>query len=254
MIAALRANKVPAVTLAFWVAKIFATTVGETGGDAVSMSLNLGYLVATAIFAVIFLVALALQLAAKRYHPFTYWFVIVATTTVGTTISDYLDRTAGLGYPLASLLLFALVIAILLAWKFTTGSIAVAHIADRRSEAFYWCAILVSNTLGTALGDYLSDTWDFGFDGGAAVFGGLILLIALLYKFTALPRPYLFWAAFILTRPLGATVGDIITKPMAQGGLSLDRIGASLVILAAMTAVIVFTSLRKPAAPGIAGH
>ena len=241
------ASKVPAVTLAFWIAKIFATTVGETGGDAVSMSLNLGYLAATGIFAVVFLVALALQLAAKRYHPFTYWFVIVATTTVGTTISDYLDRTAGLGYPLASLILFALVIAILLVWKFTTGSISVAHIADRRDEAFYWCAILVSNTLGTALGDYLSDTWDFGFDGGAVIFGGLIVLIAALYKFTSLPRAYLFWAAFILTRPLGATVGDIITKPLAQGGLNLDRIGASVVILAAMTAVIVFTSLRKPA-------
>jgi uncharacterized membrane-anchored protein len=247
-------SKVPAVTLAFWVAKIFATTVGETGGDAVSMSLNLGYLVATAIFAAIFLVALGLQLAARRYHPFTYWFVIVATTTVGTTISDYLDRTAGLGYPLASLLLFSLVIAILAAWKFTTGSISVAHIADRRNETFYWCAILVSNTLGTALGDYLSDTWDFGFDGGAAVFGSLILLIALLYKFTALPRPALFWAAFILTRPLGATVGDIITKPLSQGGLNLDRIGASLVILAAMAAVIAFTSLRKPAPLGAAGH
>ena len=249
-----RASKVPAVTLAFWIAKIFATTVGETGGDAVSMSLNLGYLVATAIFAVVFLVALVLQLAAKRYHPFNYWFVIVATTTVGTTISDYLDRTAGLGYPLASLLLFSMVIAILLVWKLTTGSISVAHIADRRNEAFYWCAILVSNTLGTALGDYLSDTWAFGFDGGALVFGGLIILIAILYKATSLPHPYLFWAAFILTRPLGATVGDIITKPLAQGGLSLDRIGASLVILAAMTAVIVFTNLRKPAPLGTAGH
>jgi uncharacterized membrane-anchored protein len=250
----LRASKVPTVTLAFWVAKIFATTVGETGGDAVSMSLNLGYLVATGIFAAIFLVALALQLAARRYHPFTYWFVIVATTTVGTTISDYLDRTAGLGYPLASALLFSLVIVILLVWRFTTGSISVAHISDRRNETFYWCAILVSNTLGTALGDYLSDTWDFGFDGGAVVFGSLILLIAILYKTTSLPRPWLFWAAFILTRPLGATVGDIITKPVAHGGLNLDRIAASLVILAAMAACIAFTSLRKPASPGAAGH
>lgn len=241
------ASKVPAVTLAFWIAKIFATTVGETGGDAVSMSLNLGYAVATGIFAVVFLVALALQLSAKRYHPFTYWFVIVATTTVGTTISDYLDRTAGLGYPLASLLLFSLVIAILVAWRLTTGSISVAHIADRRNEAFYWFAILVSNTLGTALGDYLSDTWDFGFDGGAVVFGSLILLIAILYKTTRLPRAYLFWAAFILTRPLGATVGDIITKPLAEGGLNLSRIGASVVILVAMALVIVCTSLRKPA-------
>jgi len=246
------ASKVPQVTLAFWIAKIFATTLGETGGDAVSMSLHLGYLLATAIFAVVFLVALALQLSARRYHPFTYWFVIVATTTVGTTISDYLDRTAGLGYPLASLLLFSLVIVILLVWRAVTGSISVAHIADRRNEAFYWCAILVSNTLGTALGDYLSDSWDFGFDGGAAVFGSLIVLIAILYRVTRLPHAWLFWAAFILTRPLGATVGDLITKPMADGGLNLDRFGASLTILVAMAATIAFTSLRRPA-PGT-GH
>src|ERR1700735_4948927 len=146
-----RASKVPAVTIAFWVAKIAATTLGETGGDAVSMSLDFGYLAATAIFGAIFLVALVLQVSARRYHPFTYWFVIVATTTVGTTISDYLDRTAGLGYPLASLFLFSLVIAILILWKFTTGTISVTHIADRRNEIFYWTAILVSNTLGTAL-------------------------------------------------------------------------------------------------------
>lgn len=248
------ASKVPAVTLAFWIAKIFATTVGETGGDAVSMSLNLGYAVATGIFALVFLVALALQLGARRYHPFTYWFVIVATTTVGTTISDYLDRTAGLGYPLASALLFSLVIAILIAWRLTAGSISVAHIADRRNEAFYWCAILVSNTLGTALGDYLSDTWDFGFDGGAVIFGSLIVVIAILYKTTRLPHAWLFWAAFILTRPLGATVGDIITKPLSEGGLNLSRIGASLVILAAMALVVAFTNLRKPAPEGALAH
>lgn len=152
------------------------------------------------------------------------------------------------------MLLFGLVAAILIVWRLTTGSISVAHIADRRNEAFYWCAILASNTLGTALGDYLSDTWDFGFDGGAAVFGGLILLIAILYTTTRLPRAWLFWAAFILTRPLGATVGDIITKPVSHGGLDLDRIGASLAILAAMAAVIAFTGLRKPAAAGAPGH
>src|ERR1700735_193298 len=151
------ASKVPAVTLAFWVAKIAATTLGETGGDAVSMSLNLGYLVATAIFGAIFLVALALQVFGRRYHPFSYWFVIVATTTVGTTISDYLDRTAGLGYPLASLILFLLVLASLAIWRITTGDISVTYIADRRTEVFYWVTILISNTLGTALGDYLAD-------------------------------------------------------------------------------------------------
>jgi uncharacterized membrane-anchored protein len=246
-------SKVPAVTLAFWVAKIAATTLGETGGDSVSMSLNLGYLVASAIFAVIFLVALALQVSAKRYHPFTYWFVIVATTTVGTTVSDYLDRTAGLGYPLASLLLFTLVLISLAIWKFSTGSVSVTQITDRKTEIFYWVTILISNTLGTALGDYLADSESFGFAGGALVFGGVIALIALLYYVTNIPRTLLFWAAFILTRPLGATLGDILTKPLSHGGLNLDRIQSSLALAAFMIACILFTSLRKPAS-GAAGH
>src|ERR1700760_2685933 len=192
MTKSLSASKVPAVTLAFWVAKIMATTLGETGGDAVSMSMNLGYLVATGIFAAIFLVALALQVGAKRYHPYTYWFLIVATTTVGTTISDYLDRTAGLGYPLASAILFSIVIAILIAWRFTTGSISVTHIADRRNEIFYWSAITVSNTRGPALGDYTSDSLEMVFAGGAMLFGGLIALVAILYFTTKIPRAILF--------------------------------------------------------------
>ena len=247
-----RASKVPAVTLAFWVAKIMATTLGETGGDAVSMTMNLGYLVATGIFAAIFLVALGLQVGAKRYHPYTYWFLIVATTTVGTTISDYLDRTAGLGYPLASAILFSIVVAILIAWRFTTGSISVTHISDRRNELFYWSAITVSNTLGTALGDYTSDSLDMGFDGGAMLFGGLIALIALLYFVTKIPRTLLFWAAFILTRPLGATLGDILTKPVSHGGLNLDRIESSAALLVAMVLVIALTGLRRPAPLGTA--
>lgn len=247
-------SKVPAVTLAFWGAKIMATTLGETGGDAVSMSMNLGYLAATGIFAAIFLAALAMQVGARRYHPFTYWFVIVATTTVGTTISDYLDRTAGLGYPLASLLLLCLVIAVLAAWRLTAGSISVAHISDRRDEIFYWVAILVSNTLGTALGDYLSDSWDFGFAGGAAIFGGLIVLIAIAYFATRISHTMLFWAAFILTRPLGATLGDILTKPPAQGGLGLDRIESSLTLLACMAMTVALTDLRRPAPAGSQGH
>jgi uncharacterized membrane-anchored protein len=250
----LRASKVPAVVLAFWVAKIIATTLGETGGDAVSMSLGLGYLVATGIFALIFLVALALQVSAKRYHPLTYWFLIVATTTVGTTISDYLDRTAGLGYPLASALLLSLVILILSVWRFTTGSISVTHITDRRNEIFYWSAITVSNTLGTALGDYTSDSIDLGFTGGAMLFSGLIALVAVLYFATKIPRALLFWAAFILTRPLGATLGDILTKPVSHGGLNLDRIESSAVLLVTMALVIAFTSLRKPAPMGAAAH
>jgi len=248
------ASKVPAVTLAFWVSKIAATTLGETGGDAVSMSLNLGYLVATMIFGAIFLVALGLQVFARRYHPFNYWFVIVATTTVGTTISDYLDRTAGLGYPLASLILFLLVLTILAIWRFSTGDISVTHIADRKTEIFYWVTILVSNTLGTALGDYLADSKGFGFAGGALVFGGAIALIGVAYFVTRIPRAILFWAAFILTRPLGATLGDILTKPVHQGGLNLDRIESSLALAIFMAACISLTSLRKPAPLGAASH
>jgi uncharacterized membrane-anchored protein len=247
----LRASKVPAVTLAFWVAKIAATTLGETGGDAVSMSMGLGYLVATGIFALIFLAALALQISVKRYHPLAYWFLIVATTMVGTTLSDYLDRTAGLGYPLASLVLFSLVLLILGVWRFSRGSISVAHISDRKTELFYWMTILASNTLGTALGDYLSDTNGFGFEGGALAFGGLIALIAAAYFVTNIPRTILFWAAFILTRPLGATLGDTLTKPVAHGGLNLDRIESSLALAAFMAACIALTNLRKPAALGM---
>jgi uncharacterized membrane-anchored protein len=254
MIDEVRKSKVPAVTLAFWIAKIAATTLGETGGDAVSMTLNFGYLAATGIFAVIFVIALAMQVSADKYHPFTYWFVIVATTTVGTTISDYLDRTAGLGYPLASLLLFSTVILILLLWRFTTGSIAVSRIVDRRNEIFYWTAILVSNTLGTALGDYLADSQGFGFEGGAVVFAGLIGIVAILYLVTDIPPTLLFWAAFILTRPLGATLGDILTKPHSHGGMNFDRIESSLVLAAFMSICIAMTSLRRAAQPGAIAH
>jgi len=247
-------NKVPAVTLAFWVAKIAATTLGETGGDAVSMSLNLGYLVATAIFAAVFVVALALQVAETRYHPFNYWFVIVATTTVGTTVSDYLDRTAELGYPLSSLILFGTVMLCLATWRVSTGSISVAHISDRKTEIFYWTTILASNTLGTALGDFVADSKGFGFAGGALVFGGLIAVIGVAYFATKIPRTILFWAAFILTRPLGATLGDILTKPFAEGGLHLDRIQSSLALAVFMVVCIMLTSLRKPARDGTVVH
>lgn len=248
-----RTSKVPAVSLAFWIAKIAATTLGETGGDSVSMSLNLGYLVASAIFGLIFLLALALQISAKRYHPFTYWFVIVATTTVGTTVSDYLDRTAGLGYPLASALLFTLVLVSLGAWRLSIGSISVAQITDWKAEIFYWVTILISNTLGTALGDYLADTESFGFAGGAFIFASMIAVIAILYYVTAIPRTLLFWAAFILTRPLGATLGDILTKPFSHGGLNLDRIQSSLALAVFMIACILLTSLRRPASV-VTGH
>ena len=248
------ANKVPAVTLAFWVVKIAATTLGETGGDALSMSLNLGYGVSSLIFAAIFLLALTSQVAEKRYHPFNYWFVIVATTTVGTTVSDYLDRTLALGYTLSSVLLFVSVLLVLALWRMSTGTVSVTNIRSRKNEIFYWMTILASNTLGTALGDFLADTKGFGYGGGALVFGGLIALIAAAYYVTKLSRTLLFWSAFILTRPLGATLGDILTKPHSHGGLDLDRFSSSAVIAIFMAICIMLTNLRKPAAPGRASH
>ena len=234
-------SKVPQVTLAFWIVKICATTVGETGGDALSMTLKLGYLVSTFIFLAFFIVTVTAQVAAKRYHPVIYWLVVVATTTVGTTTSDYMDRTLGLGYPKASAILFALVVVILVAWHFTTGSIAVDHITTRPNEIFYWVTILVSNTLGTALGDYTADDLGLGFERGALVFAALIALVAAVHFFTRAPKSVLFWAAYVLTRPLGATLGDTITKPHAQGGLNFSRITAALIIGAAMVISVAVT-------------
>jgi uncharacterized membrane-anchored protein len=240
------ASKVPPVTIAFWVVKILATTVGETGGDALSMTLNLGYLLSTAIFLTFFVVALTAQIAARRYHPLWYWLVVVATTTVGTTTSDYLDRTVGLGYPKSSVLLFCGVVAVLLAWRFTTGHLQFEYITSRRDEFFYWLTILISNTLGTALGDFVADSADMGFERGSLVFAGLLLVIALLHFFTRIEKSVLFWAAYVLTRPLGATLGDTLTKPTTEGGLNLGRFTCTLVIAVAMVIVVAATSLRKP--------
>lgn len=241
------ASKVPAVTVAFWIVKILATTVGETGGDALSMTLNLGYLVSTAIFLTFFAVTLAAQIGSRRYHPVWYWLVVVATTTVGTTTSDYLDRTVGLGYPKSSALLFCGVIAVLVVWRITTGHLQFENITSRRDEFFYWLTILVSNTLGTALGDFVADSADMGFERGSLVFAGLLLVVALLYYFTRIERSILFWAAYVLTRPLGATLGDTLTKPTAEGGLNLGRFTCTLVMVVAMVTVVAATSLRKPA-------
>ena len=232
------------MTLAFWAIKIAATTLGETGGDALSMSLDLGYAVSTLIFGAIFVAMLAGQVAAKSYHPSLYWLVIVATTTVGTTLSDYLDRTVGLGYPLSSALLLAAVVGTLLLWRARTGSISVGNIASREAEIYYWIAILISNTLGTALGDFAADSSGLGFGGGALVFGAALVLIALAYKFTAISHTVLFWAAFVLTRPLGATVGDLLTKPADEGGLDLSRFAASAALGVFMIAGIVMTQRR----------
>lgn len=232
-------SKVPQVTLAFWIIKILATTLGETGGDALSMTLNLGYAISTVIFLVFFAATLAAQIASGRYHPLFYWAVVVATTTVGTTTSDYIDRTLGLGYVLSSAMLLCAVIVILFVWRMSTGSIAVDHITTRKNEFFYWITILVSNTLGTALGDFVATSTGLGFEGGALVFSALIALVAAAHFYTRISTSILFWAAYVLTRPLGATLGDTLTKPVADGGLDLGRIASSLVILAVMTAGIV---------------
>lgn len=238
-------NKVPQVTFAFWAIKIAATTLGETGGDALSMSLNLGYALSTAIFFAIFAVTVTAQITASKLHRFLYWSVIVATTTVGTTTSDYLTRTAGLGYLKTSVVLFATVLAVLAVWYFTLRSVNVNQITNRKAETFYWLTILASNTLGTALGDCLADTSGLGYEGGALVFGGALAIIAALYFFTPVSHAALFWAAFILTRPLGATLGDILTKPVDHGGLNLSRFTSSYVIAAVMIVLILFTSRRS---------
>jgi uncharacterized membrane-anchored protein len=239
-------SKVPPVTLAFWIVKILATTVGETGGDALSMTLNLGYAVSTLIFLGFFCVTLAAQVTSRRYHPVLYWAVVVATTTVGTTTSDYLDRTLGLGYPKASLMLFCGVLVVLAAWHFTTGKIRVDHVVARRDEIFYWTTILVSNTLGTALGDFVADDTGLGFERGALVFAGLIAIVAIAHFTTKIPKSTLFWAAYVLTRPLGATLGDTLTKPHEQGGLNLGRFTCSLVIAVAMVIIVAVTYRRRP--------
>jgi uncharacterized membrane-anchored protein len=240
-------SKVPLATLSFWIVKICATTVGETGGDAFSMTLGLGYAVSTLIFLAFFIVTLAWQVSLTRYRPLVYWLVVVATTTVGTTTSDFLDRTAGLGYVKASIMLLAGVIAVLVAWRLTTGRIEADRITTRRDEIFYWVTILVSNTLGTALGDFTADTAGMGFETGALIFAGLIALVAAAHLFTKAPQAILFWTAYVLTRPLGATLGDTLTKPHVQGGLALGRFASTFVIAAAMVSILVATSRRRPA-------
>jgi uncharacterized membrane-anchored protein len=243
-------SKVPAVTLGFWVIKIIATTLGETGGDAVSMTLNWGYALSSAMFIGIFVLAVGAQIAARSFHPFLYWLVIIATTTAGTTMADFADRSLGIGYPGGSLLLFALLMASLGIWYWRAGSISVDTVASPKVEMFYWTAILFSQTLGTALGDWMADSNGLGYEGGALFFAAGLAVVAAAYFYTNVSRTLLFWSAFILTRPLGATVGDFLDKPIASGGLAFGRFYASAILAALIIGLIVVLPQRAGKHPG----
>ena len=233
-------SKVPEVTMIFWIIKILATTLGETGGDAVSMSMNLGYLVGTGIFAVLFLAAVFAQVSARAFHPFLYWATIIATTTVGTTLADFATRSLGIGYAGGSVILFALLMASLGIWYRTLGSVAVDTVSSPKAEGFYWLTIMFSQTLGTALGDWTADTANLGYTGAAMIFGTMLAIVAAAYYRTKISRTALFWAAFILTRPLGAVVGDFLDKPLDQGGLALSRYSASAALLGLIVLFVLF--------------
>ncbi len=239
--------KVPQVTLLFWVVKILATTLGETGGDAVSMSMNLGYLVGTAIFMVVFLIAASAQIRADRFRPALYWATIIASTTVGTTLADYADRSLGIGYTGGVAILSGLLAISLFVWYRSMGSIDVSSVHTPKSEFYYWLTIMFSQTLGTALGDWTADTAGLGYLGSALIFGGALALIALAYAVTRISRTALFWAAFVLTRPLGAVVGDFLDKPVSHGGLELSRYSATVALLV-MIVLLVWLIPQRAAA------
>jgi uncharacterized membrane-anchored protein len=242
-------SKVPAVTLTFWIIKIAATTLGETGGDTVSMTMDLGYLVGTAIFLSALLLLVWLQIRARRFHPMLYWATIIASTTAGTTMADFADRSLGIGYPGGSLLLLACVAASLLLWHRVTGSVSVDSVHEPKAEIFYWITITFSQTLGTALGDWIADA-GLGYEGGAIVFAAALLLVLGAYYRTGISRVALFWAAFILTRPLGATVGDLLDKPVDHGGLAFSRPLASAVLAVFILACILILPQRAGQHPG----
>jgi uncharacterized membrane-anchored protein len=243
-------SKVPEVALGFWIIKILATTLGETGGDAVTMSMKLGYAVGTLIFLAIFLAAVAAQIRAKSFNPYLYWLTIVATTTVGTTIADFVDRSLGVGYLGGSTLVFACLMASLAIWRWSEGTVSVNTIVTPKAEMFYWLTILFSQTLGTALGDWVADSNDLGYGGGAALFAGALVVILALYLFTQTSRVTLFWAAFILTRPLGATLGDLLDKPLSDGGFAISRYDASAILAGLIVALIAVLPQRAGAHPG----
>ena len=243
------ASKVPEVTLGFWIIKILATTLGETGGDAVTMTLDWGYLAGTAIFLALLIVLVIAQIVARKFHPFLYWATILASTTFGTAMADFADRSLGIGYTGGSLLLFTCLMAVLALWHWSEGTISVNTVSAPRVEAFYWAAITFSQTLGTALGDWIADTGDLGYEGGALVFAMGLAVTAALYYWTDVSRVLLFWAAFILTRPLGATLGDFLDKPLEHGGLALSRPIASAVIAAIMIGCIMVFPQRAGSHP-----
>ena len=236
-------NKVAKVTLSFWIMKICATTLGETAGDLVSMTLNIGYAVSSVVLLGLFFVSQVAQLSAKKFHPVLFWLVILTTSTAGTTMSDYMDRTLGLGYARGSLLLIGCLLTTLVAWRFSEKTISVDKVQTTKAEVFYWTAILFSNTLGTALGDFLADTSGLGFLGGAALIGVSIALVAFAARFTRISQVVLFWIAFVLTRPFGATFGDLLTKPASKGGLDLGTVGSSAILATMLVALLIGTSV-----------
>lgn len=238
-------NKLPQITLAFWVMKICATTLGETAGDLVSMTLDVGYALSSVILISFFIATLLGQLSVRRYHPPLYWTVILATSVAGTTMSDFMDRTLGLGYATGSAILIAILASIFLIWYLSERSLSVSNITSRRAELFYWFAILFSNTLGTALGDYLADDSGLGFAGGALLIGSLIALMAILHYATKISSVLIFWIAFVLTRPFGATLGDVLTKPHDHGGLDFGTVGSSMVLLSILVALVAYASFNN---------
>ena len=240
-------GKLPQVTLAFWIMKICATTLGETAGDLLSMTLNVGYGLSSIILISLFAVSLAAQLASRGFHPFLYWTVILTTSTAGTTMSDYMDRTLDLGYAAGSGILVAILCAVLAVWRISGEPMSMADIRTRRTEVLYWTAILFSNTLGTALGDFLADDSGLGFAGGALLISGLLAAVVAAHYLTRASAVLLFWIAFVLTRPFGATLGDLLTKPHAAGGLDVGTVGSSAILLAALVVLIVATGRGRPA-------
>jgi len=237
-------SKLPTLTAAFWIMKIAATTLGETAGDLLSMTLNAGYALSSLILFSAFLVSLLLQIASRRYYPLLYWTVILTTSTAGTTMSDYMDRTLGLGYAMGAAILVTGLVGVLICWRLTTGSLSVDRVRSRKAELFYWLAILISNTLGTALGDFLADTSGLGFAGGAALVGSLLVLVLVATLFTRVSRVLLFWLAFVLTRPFGATIGDVLTKSRDKGGLGFGTVGSSAILAGVLLTFIALATLR----------